>query len=90
MRFEWDEAKRLSNIARHLIDFIDAQAAFDGRAYVELPSAYVGERRAVRTALLEGTFVTVVWTARVGGVIRIISVRRARDGEERRYRQLHG
>lgn len=29
-QYEWDEAKRLSNIDKHTIDFADAVAIFDG------------------------------------------------------------
>ena len=31
MRFEWDEAKRRSNIRRHGIDFLAARVVFAGR-----------------------------------------------------------
>ncbi|MBI5714567.1 MAG: BrnT family toxin, partial [Chloroflexi bacterium] len=30
MRFEWDEAKRLTNIKKHGIDFSDVPPMFDG------------------------------------------------------------
>lgn len=30
MRFEWDEEKRLSNMAKHGFDFIHAARLFDG------------------------------------------------------------
>ncbi|MHC5611477.1 MAG: BrnT family toxin [Nostoc sp.] len=30
MEFEWDEAKRLTNLRKHGIDFIDILAVFDG------------------------------------------------------------
>jgi len=30
MEFEWDEAKRLANLRKHGIDFIDVPAVFDG------------------------------------------------------------
>ncbi|HML55821.1 MAG TPA: BrnT family toxin [Solidesulfovibrio magneticus] len=29
MDFEWDEAKRLANLAKHGIDFLDAKAAIE-------------------------------------------------------------
>jgi len=34
MEFEWDEAKRLSNLEKHRIDFADVEAIFDGRPVV--------------------------------------------------------
>ncbi|MBW4670447.1 MAG: BrnT family toxin [Cyanomargarita calcarea GSE-NOS-MK-12-04C] len=30
MEFEWDEAKRLANLCKHGIDFIDVPGVFDG------------------------------------------------------------
>jgi len=38
MEFEWDEAKRAANLAKHGLDLADGQALFDGRAaYVYRP-----------------------------------------------------
>ena len=31
MDFEWDEAKRLSNLEKHQIDFLAMRLLFDGR-----------------------------------------------------------
>jgi uncharacterized DUF497 family protein len=30
MEFEWDEGKRLANMAKHGLDFVDAPVLFDG------------------------------------------------------------
>ncbi len=30
MQFEWDESKRISNIRKHGIDFLDVPKVFDG------------------------------------------------------------
>jgi uncharacterized protein len=90
MRFEWDEAKRRSNIAKHGIDFLRARSIFDGRPYLELDSPRGAEKRFLRVATFEGRFIAVAWTLRGEGVVRMISARRARNEEERAYRQLHG
>ena len=87
--FEWDEDKRLKNLAKHKLDFVDAGLIFDGRATVTAASAHSAEARHVTTALIDGKFYTVVWTWR-DDVRRIISFRRARHGEERAYCQIHG
>ena len=87
--FEWDEAKRLGNLAKHRLDFVRADLLFDGRARLDLPSAYVPEPRTLTIAELDGVFVTLVWTWR-GIHRRAISFRRARDEERAAYRQLHG
>ncbi|MBA2278731.1 MAG: BrnT family toxin [Chloroflexia bacterium] len=88
MQFEWDESKRLSNLDKHGIDFIGAMDLFDGRPEWTSRSAYGFEERYVTTGLIEDRFVTVVWTRR-SDKIRLISARRARDGEERACRAVH-
>ena len=87
--FEWDEAKRSKNLVKHGLDFVAARLVFDGRATLTAPSAQSFEARYVTTALIDGKFYTVIWTWR-DAARRIISFRRARDGEERAYRQIHG
>lgn len=89
MSFDWDEAKRQANLAKHRVDFVDAQAIFDGRPVVTVASRHPGEPRFLTTGNLDGRFHTVVWTQR-GGTIRLISARRSRDGERRVYRAVHG
>jgi len=84
VEFEWDEEKRQSNIAKHGIDFDRAATLFDGRDTVESESAYFDEPRWQTTGLVDERFMTVIWTRR-GDAIRIISARRSRDGEKRKY-----
>ena len=89
MDFEWDEDKRQANLDKHGIDFSRVSQVFDGRPRMDFASPRAGEHRIQTTAQLTGRFVTVVWTEREG-VVRIISARRARNGEERAYRQVFG
>ncbi len=89
MRFEWDEAKRRSSLAKHDIDFRAARRLFRGLPTVEALSPHPDEERFLTTGILDDVFVTVVWTQR-HGAIRIILARRARDGERGAYRELHG
>ena len=86
--FEWDEDKRRQNLAKHGVDFLRAALVFDGRPAVMLYSPRTSEDRWQTTADVEGRLITVVWTWR-GQRCRIISARRARDGEERAYRQIY-
>lgn len=86
--FEWDEAKRLANLEKHRIDFRDAINLFDGRPTITVEARTDVERRFVTIGFVLGNFHTVVWTWRKLRR-RIISARRARDEEERRYRELH-
>lgn len=89
MRFEWDEQKRLSNIARHAIDFLLASKLFDGRLRLDLDSPRGNEQRILSIGQLGNKLVAIAWTLRGRDVARIISARRARHEEERAYRQLY-
>lgn len=87
--FEWSEAKRLQILRDRDLDFGDAVQVFDGRPIIHMASFRNDEDRYVSIAMIEGKLYAVVWTWR-GENRRIISFRRARDAEERRYRALHG
>jgi uncharacterized DUF497 family protein len=89
MDFEWDEKKRALNLAEHGLDLIDATPLFDGRPVFTYPSPRHGEERFVTVGHLTNRFFAVVWTERVDAV-RLISFRRARDAEERKYRAIFG
>lgn len=89
MRFEWDENKRLSNLEKHHLDFFEVVDIFE-TPHVEVVSSYEGEeKRFLAIGMLEGRFVTVVYTHR-STAIRIISFRRARHEEKRKYQELYG
>ena len=89
MKFEWDDAKRQSNLAKHGVDFLAAAALFDGRPVVTGVGRHPDEPRFLTTGELDGRFYTAVWTWR-GDAVRLISIRRARDAEQRAYRSRHG
>lgn len=89
MKTEWDESKRLSNIDKHGIDFASVVTIFDGRRIVNVLTGFVSEQRFITTGILDGKFISVVWSER-NGQRRLISARRARDDEEERYRFFHG
>jgi uncharacterized DUF497 family protein len=85
MACEWDEAKRLSNIEDHDIDFVDAQEIFDSDILIVEDDRFdYGERRFIAFALMNGTVIAVAYTER-GDNIRIISARKATPREEKRY-----
>jgi uncharacterized protein len=87
--FEWDEAKRDANLAKHGIDFRDAVDLFDGRPIYTFPSRREAEDRYVSVGLVGDQFIAAVWIPR-NDIVRIISMRRARDGEKRAHRALFG
>ena len=89
MEFEWSETKRLSVVSERNLDFIDAPQLFDGRPLDTVSSPRGMEERWVGVGELSGRLVAVVWTLR-DHTIRIITMRRARRDEERRYRALYG
>ena len=81
--FAWDEKKRKANLAKHGIDFRDAEATFDGPMVTveDTPEDY-GEPRYVALGLLEGIVVSLVYSEREG-VVRLISIRKALKHEAR-------
>ncbi|WP_333823820.1 BrnT family toxin [Pinisolibacter sp.] len=85
--FEWDNNKRLANIAKHGIDFEDAIDVFF-EPHLDEPLSYPHEARRKALGLIGDRLVAVIYTWR-GPSIRIISARRARANEQRAYRALH-
>jgi len=87
MEFEWDEAKRLANLDKHGIDFIDVLEVFDGDIVIVGDSRYIyGEQRFVTFGVLQGRVAAVVYTDR-GQSIRIVSARKVTKNEQRTYFQ---
>ena len=83
MLFEWDERKRLANLAKHHIDFLDAQRIFDGPVFERLESRH-NEDRVVSIGLMEDIEIVVVYVMR-GKRRRLISARRAHRSERKQY-----
>lgn len=82
MNYEWDEAKRLSNIRKHDIDFVDVPEVFDGDTVIFEDKRFdYGEPRFIVIGILKGRVVVVAYTER-HGVIRIISARKATVNEQ--------
>ncbi|MBF0458059.1 MAG: BrnT family toxin [Nitrospirae bacterium] len=87
--FELSEQKRLTVLKTRNLDFLKARYLFDGRPLQTVPSPRGEEAWWVSVGEIDGQFVAVVWTRR-DDAIRIITMRRARDEEERKYRALYG
>lgn len=87
MRFEWNETKRRTNLAKHGVDFADAVGVFFDPASVTLQDA--GSHDEARFVMLGRDFtdrvLVVVWVERDADVLRIISARKASPGETRHY-----
>lgn len=82
--FEFDRDKSAANLAKHGIDFEQAQALWrdDGRA--EVMSRWGVEERWLLMGKIDDQHWTAVYTMRDTN-IRIISVRRSRENEVKDY-----
>ncbi|MFA4835978.1 MAG: BrnT family toxin [Dehalococcoidia bacterium] len=87
--FEFDPAKSDANLARHGIDFIEAQALWADPDLVEIPARTVDEPRYLVVARIGKQHWSGVITYREER-IRIISVRRSRQEEVRIYETDRG
>lgn len=81
--FDWDEAKRKANLAKHGVDFT-AAARMDWSAALTEAQFREGETRCLTYAPLGGRLHALVWTQR-GESVRLISLRRANKREYDRY-----
>ena len=85
MRFEWDEAKRRSNIRKHGFDFIGIETVFAGKTVTLRDDRYdYAETRFITLGVLHRRVVVIAHTE-TDEVIRIISIRRATKNEEISY-----
>jgi uncharacterized DUF497 family protein len=89
LHFEWDPAKAAANLKKHGVSFEDAQTVFADE-YAQLiddPDHSETEDRFVLLGLSSSLRILVVahcYRAE-GGIIRIISARKATKAEERSY-----
>jgi uncharacterized DUF497 family protein len=85
LQFEWDEAKRSSNIAKHGVDFALAERfEWDSALLREDRRRSYDERRWGAQGLIDGVVHTLIFTRRLGKV-RVISLRRANRKERMAY-----
>ena len=85
-RLIWDEAKRRSNLAKHGLDFRQADAVLESRYRLDVPEMRGNELRIQSFSYALGllTVLTVVHTQR-GDATRVISFRRANMKEWEQY-----
>lgn len=95
IKFEWDEKKDESNLARHRVSFETAARAFaDPLLLSEQDRIENGERRWQTIVMVDGHLLLLV-AHTVGEdkdgveIIRIISARRADPKKRKRYEQNH-
>jgi uncharacterized DUF497 family protein len=81
MKFTWSEAKRASNVKVHGLDFADASRVFEGATFTYEDDRFsYRKQRFITLGLLAGIPVSIVHTE-TGHEIRIISFRKATQGE---------
>ena len=81
VKFSWDEPKRQANLAKHGLDFADAEKVFAGPMVLfEDTRVDYGEQRMIGVGLLDYLVVLIVHVENEE-TIRIISMRKA-DGNE--------
>ena len=85
MEFEWDEAKRAINLAKHGLDFAEVEKLdwANDVTIADLRFDY-GEERFQAFSWFEGLLLQVTFTLR-GGTFRLVSFRRASRKERKRY-----
>jgi hypothetical protein len=89
LRFEWDAEKAFRNVSKHGVNFEEARTVFDDPLSVTVVDYQHSqeEDRYVDIGLSSsGQLLVVVYTER-GGVVRLISSRKATSAERRTYEQ---
>ena len=82
--FEYDPDKSAANLAKHGIDFEQAQALWRDDWRLEIASGGGPEQRWLAIGKIEDRHWTAIYTMREA-CVRIISVRRSRANEVREY-----
>jgi len=85
--YEWDDEKNRINLSERGLSFEDAEAVFAGPCVTfEDTRQDYGEQRFITFGLLEGRMVVIAHTPR-GESIRIISMRKGNDREQKTYQE---
>lgn len=84
MKFEYDPAKSASNKIKHGLDFEEAQALWDDENLLVFPLKFADEPRHACIGRIGEKCWTAIMTCRCDSV-RLISVRRSRQDEEKAY-----
>ena len=87
MDFEFDHLKSAANLAKHGIDFLEAQSLWSDPDLLEVPARTTGETRFLVIGRIRQQHWPAVITYR-SPRIRLISVRRSRVDEVQLYEQL--
>jgi hypothetical protein len=87
LEFEWDEAKRLSNIQKHGVDLLYAAGIFENITLTKKDDRHdYGEPRWMSLGMVEGECFVLVHTERQG-VTRLISAWKGGRDERKQYKE---
>lgn len=86
MKLSFDAGKRDQTLKARGLDFADAVDVFSGHHFtLQDDRKDYAEIRYITVGMMQARMVIIVWTPRDGGR-RIISMRKANESEQRRYR----
>ena len=88
MNIEWNEKKRLANLEKHGVDFIDAALIFENPVLesVDIRENY-NEERLQALGYVDDDYFMVVYTWR-NNIRRIISAWKVNENGKKRYKKL--
>ena len=90
MKLEWDENKRIENLKKHGLDFADAPRLLEGiHIVLEDDRTLYPEARFQTYGYLTGRLSMFAWTPILGGM-RIFSMRKCNDREQRKFERWVG
>lgn len=88
--FEWDAKKSKQNEEKHGVSFSDALEIWQAShlTVYDIAHSKNGESRSATIGFIQGKLYTAIWTKR-GDNIRLICVRRSRDGEKETFQKKY-
>ena len=88
MNYEWDSAKRRSNLEKHGLDFSLAEMILSADSVADIidDRFSYGEERHLAYAEVNETRLCLCYAKKQGDIIRIISLRRAHEKEWRKIK----
>jgi uncharacterized DUF497 family protein len=88
---EWDEHKRRTNVAKHGLDFVDAERVFHSPLLMDIDDRMeYGEVRWLAYGLLDLRVVVIIYTEPDSETVRVISMRKAMSAERDYYEREIG
>ena len=87
MTYEWDENKRVANLAKHGVDFLDAEDFDWSSAFETIDDRFnYIEDRWIALGFIDSRLHVLIYTMRSGN-IRLISLRKANKREKDYYEE---